>query len=341
MGDANMERLQPSTNATRPHTTDTKASVFAARRVMKPQHTPKVVPNSIAAYLHSFKSLVKRTVFIVLQYITPQLLVTKVAGALSNSTRPIIKNALIRCYMKTYGVDLSEAKITSPEGYASFNEFFSRELMDGARPSPESPTAVASPVDGKVSQTGLITDGRIVQAKKHDYSVRELLGDDEPLTQAVEGGQFATLYLSPSDYHRVHMPTDAKLIKTTYVPGKLFSVNETATNHIPNLISQNERLVCHFETNDGPMVMVLVGAMIVASLNTAWAGAVPRGKTVVTQDYQDRDIRLKRGEYMGHFNLGSTVVMLFSKEQTHALNKLNKDDAVRVGNAMGQLDQPQ
>ncbi|NML14338.1 archaetidylserine decarboxylase [Azohydromonas caseinilytica] len=249
---------------------------------------------------------------VLIQYLLPKQAMTVFAGRVASWEGGAATTRIIRWFVRRYGVDMSEAVNPDIASYRSFNEFFTRALKPGARP-----LAVADlicPVDGAVSQFGAIERGRIFQAKGHDYSATALLGGDEALARTFEGGSFATLYLSPKDYHRIHMPCDGRLVRMVHVPGELFSVNPVTARGVPGLFARNERVVCVFDGAHGPWVLVLVGATIVGSMATVWHGVVnpPRPGRVREWNYRDgAPIELKQGQEMGRFLLGSTVVMLF------------------------------
>ena len=245
------------------------------------------------------------------QYLMPKLAMTRLAGLVASAEWGAFTTWVIKRFVKRYNVNMSEAVHADPAHYKSFNEFFTRPLKDGARPMSNS--TWVCPVDGAISQCGAIERDQIFQAKGHHYSTRALVGGDAALAAQFQNGQFATLYLSPRDYHRIHMPIAGKLLRMIHVPGDLFSVNPTTARGVPGLFARNERVVCEFETEKGPMVLVLVGATIVGSMATVWHGQVnpPRPGTVREWQYDSQDIRLQKGEEMGRFLLGSTVVMLF------------------------------
>lgn len=248
------------------------------------------------------------------QYCLPKHALSRLTGKLAAAEAGSVTTYAIEKFIKRYGVDMSEALYPSPAHYKSFNAFFTRPLKPGVRPVVDDPMVLALPVDGTVSQLGPIQQGRIIQAKGHDYSTRELLGGYDDLVAPFAGGDFATIYLAPSDYHRIHMPLDATLESMVFVPGDLFSVNPLTARHVPNLFARNERVVATFRTAHGPLAMVLVGATIVASIETIWAGSIaPAGSQQVTRwDYAgEQAISLKKAEEMGLFKLGSTVVCLF------------------------------
>ena len=245
------------------------------------------------------------------QYLMPKLAMTRLAGLVASAEWGAFTTWIIKRFVKRYNVNMSEAAHADPAHYKSFNEFFTRSLKDDARPLAS--REWVCPVDGAISQCGAIENDQIFQAKGHHYSTRALVGGDATLAAQFQNGQFATLYLSPRDYHRIHMPIAGKLLRMIHVPGDLFSVNPTTARGVPGLFARNERVVCEFETQKGPMVLVLVGATIVGSMATVWHGQVnpPRPGTVLEWQYDSQDVRLQKGEEMGRFLLGSTVVMLF------------------------------
>ncbi|WP_345854745.1 archaetidylserine decarboxylase [Shewanella algae] len=256
---------------------------------------------------------------IALQYMLPKHLLSRLVGKLAAAEAGKLTTWAIRWFIKQYKIDMSEAAQSEPEAYKSFNAFFTRALKDGVRPLHQDAEYIVHPVDGAVSQCGPIEDGRIFQAKGHHYSAPTLLGNQAKDAERFENGDFATIYLAPKDYHRIHMPIKGTLSKMTYVPGELFSVNPLTARNVPGLFARNERVVAIFETEIGPLAMVLVGATIVASIETVWAGTVtpPTGKRVFTWEYPTTGpdaITLEKGAEMGRFKLGSTVVMLFAKD---------------------------
>jgi phosphatidylserine decarboxylase len=269
------------------------------------------------------------------QYLLPKQALTVLAGKIAGAQAGAFTTALIRGFVRFYGVNMQEAVNPDIASYKSFNEFFTRPLRDGARPF--AAADFLCPVDGAVSQFGKIDKDRIFQAKGHDYSTLALVGGDAKLAAAFEDGEFATIYLSPKDYHRIHMPCDGRLTRMIYVPGDLFSVNPTTVRGVPNLFARNERVVCVFEGKDGPFVMVLVGATIVGSMATVWHGVVnpPRMPNVREWRYDDQTIAIARGKEMGRFLLGSTIVMLF-KANTISFNQdWAPERSVRLGEKMG------
>ncbi|WP_299011643.1 archaetidylserine decarboxylase [uncultured Shewanella sp.] len=275
---------------------------------------------------------------IALQYLLPKHLLSRLVGKLASAEMGAITTIAIKGFIKKYKVNMSEAADPRPESYRSFNDFFTRPLKPGARPLHEQDNAIIHPVDGAISQLGPIKEGRIFQAKGHDYSALALLGNQSDDAKRFMDGDFATIYLAPKDYHRIHMPIEGTLSKMTYVPGELFSVNPLTAENVPELFARNERVVAIFETAIGPMAMVLVGATIVASIETVWAGTVtpPTGKDVFTWDYSTSGpdaITLAKGDEMGRFKLGSTVVMLFEKD---AIERFAENLAPKVVTRMGE-----
>lgn len=273
-----------------------------------------------------------------LQYWIPQHGLTRVMGKLASAKAGSLTTAVIRWFIKHYKVNMDEALHPDPTHYKSFNQFFVRELKPGVRPIADGDEVITHPADACVSQFGPIDDGQLIQAKGHRYSALELLGGDEALAQEFDQGAFATLYLSPRDYHRVHMPCDGTLRQMIYVPGDLFSVNPLTAENVPNLFARNERVVCIFDTVFGPMAQVLVGATIVGSIELVWAGTVtpPRGNTVYRWDYPaqgDKSVVLKKGEEMGRFKLGSTVINLFAKDRIRFDDSMLHEVPTMMGSA--------
>ncbi len=268
------------------------------------------------------------------QYLFPKQALTSFAGWVAGRERGAVTTWIIRRFVAKYGVDMGEALDSDIASYPSFNEFFTRALKPGARPIAQAD--LVSPVDGAISQFGPIEGDQIFQAKGHSYSTAALVGGDQALAAKFEHGSFATLYLSPKDYHRIHMPCDGRLLRMVYVPGELFSVNPATARGVPGLFARNERVVCVFESARGPFVLVLVGATIVGSMATVWHGVVnpPRGAEVRTWDYAGREIVLRQGEEMGRFLLGSTVVMLFPPPPLVFNPAWTPARAIRLGESM-------
>ncbi|GAA6150944.1 archaetidylserine decarboxylase [Pseudoteredinibacter isoporae] len=277
--------------------------------------------------------------FIVFQYIVPQHLLSRLMGKIANSQRKWLKDPFTRWFVDRFGIDMSEAAEEDPCAYASFNDFFTRALKEGARPIDEGEDSIVFPADGAISQLGDIQHGRIFQAKGQSYSTLELLGGANELAAEFNDGKFATVYLSPKDYHRVHMPLAGKLRSMIHVPGDLFSVNETTAENVPRLFARNERVVCVFDTELGPMAVVLVGAMIVASIETVWAGQItPQLRQIIRKNYDQLldDIELEKGEEMGRFKLGSTAIVLFGKGVMDWNDELQAGSPTVMGQRMGQ-----
>jgi len=272
-----------------------------------------------------------------LQHLLPKQALTVFAGVVARWHGGAATTAIIRWFIQRYGVEMAEAANPDPAAYASFHDFFTRALAPGARPI--APAALVCPVDGAISQFGAIAGERIFQAKGHDYTATALLGGDAALAARFRDGHYATLYLSPRDYHRIHMPCAGQLLRMVHVPGALYSVNPVTARGVPGLFARNERVVCLFEAGDGtPFALVLVGATIVGSMATVWHGIVnpPRPGTQRAWDYADRQITLRQGDEMGRFLLGSTVVLLFPAAS--APLRFNPDwapgGAVRLGQPM-------
>lgn len=273
---------------------------------------------------------------VLLQYMLPKQRLTRFAGRVAGAQGGPMTTRLIRWFVGKYGVDMNEAEHADIGTYKSFNDFFTRPLKAGARPL--AAADFVCPVDGAISQFGAIDDHHILQAKGHRFTTTELVGGDAALAAQFRHGSFANLYLSPKDYHRLHMPCDGKLIRMIYVPGALFSVNPTTARGVPNLFARNERVVCVFESPEhGPFVMVLVGATIVGSMATVWHGVVNPKRTnkVLEWTYADQAILLKKGEEMGRFLLGSTIVMLFTQDVIAFNEDWAPERPVRLGELMG------
>ena len=269
-----------------------------------------------------------------LQYLWPKRTLTTLAGRFASAQAGALTTAVIRRFVRMYGVNMSEAAQPDVMAYATFNAFFTRALRGDARPL--AAVDVVSPVDGAISQLGRINGDQIFQAKGHQFSIQALVGGDTALATSFRDGAFATIYLSPKDYHRIHMPCDGRLMRMVYVPGALFSVNPATARTIPGLFARNERVVCVFDSARGPFVMVLVGATIVGSMATAWHGVVNPPRTTVVREwrYDDQHIMLRQGEEMGQFLLGSTVVLLFTPNALVFEREWSAGRTVRMGEAM-------
>ena len=269
------------------------------------------------------------------QYLIPQHTLSLFMYRLTRCEVVWFKNVFIRFITRQYKVNMAEAAETDLATYPSFNAFFTRLLKEGVRPIADND--IVSPVDGVVSQAGPIVTGQIVQAKGQDYSVLSLLGGDDALTAEFVGGQFATIYLSPKDYHRIHMPVTGKLRKMRYVPGDLFSVSPRTARTVPDLFARNERVVVTFDTELGPMVMVLVGAIFVGSMATVWSGQITPGygKAVRQWTYDDAEARMiEKGQEMGRFNMGSTVVLLFGEQAVTFNDQIVAEMPIQLGHGM-------
>ncbi len=278
--------------------------------------------------------------FIWLQHALPHHLVSRSAGTIASSEIGWLKDLLIRRFIAAYDVDMSEAARSQGE-YRSFNDFFTRELRPGARPLGDTEHHILSPADGTISQIGRIEEGRIFQAKDRHFTAVQLLGGDEAAARRFEGGAFATVYLSPRDYHRVHMPAAGRLIATTYIPGDLFSVNRVTAENVDGLFARNERLACLFESDLGSFASVMVGAMIVAGIETVWSGPIPtHAPAPRLERFGPEGPRLEAGEEMGRFILGSTVVLLFEAGRVAWSDQFRPGATVRMGQSLGRRLQP-
>ncbi len=280
--------------------------------------------------------------FALLLYLLPHHLLSQLVYWITRCEWEPLKNTLIRQAIKLYHIDMSAAAEPDPAAYRCFNAFFTRSLRAGARPLAAGDNSVLSPVDGTVSQSGRIVDGRIFQAKGIDYSLEELLGGDRSLAEAFEDGSFATIYLSPRDYHRIHIPLAGRLTRMLHIPGRLFSVSPSTTRTVPRLFSRNERVVNLFETDAGPMAVIMVGAIFVASIDTVWAGSVaPRSRSIRSWSYECgssvEPIIFERGAEIGRFNMGSTVVLLFGKDAVEWSAAMTPDATLEMGQAVGNI----
>lgn len=271
---------------------------------------------------------------VVLQYLLPKQALTALAGRFASAQAGSITTSVIRWFVGKYRVDMSEAAEPDITRYPSFNEFFTRALKSGIRPI--AGTSLVCPVDGAVSQCGAIERDQIFQAKGHSYSTTALVGGDASLAEQFTDGEFATIYLSPRDYHRIHMPCEGKLTRMIYVPGALFSVNPLTAAHVPGLFAVNERVVCVFDSSEGPFVLTLVGATIVGSMSTVWHGIVNATRTGRMQEwrYEPGAVTLAKGAEMGRFLLGSTVVLLFQKGRAKFPANWGPVRAVKMGEPM-------
>lgn len=274
------------------------------------------------------------------QHLLPQHLISRLVGWLAHSRIPLIKNNFIQWFIKRYSVDMRLAADPDPFHYPTFNAFFVRTLKADIRPIATGENTISSPADGCISQIGKIEAGRIFQAKGFYFNANELLGGDENISRPFSQGSFATLYLAPKDYHRVHMPCDGTLREMLYIPGRLFSVNDASAAAIPRLFARNERVVALFDTPMGDMAMVLVGAMIVASIETIWAGLIApsREQSIQRWRYTDSKITLRKGDEMGRFQLGSTVIMLFASSHIQWDSHIMPNSPLLMGQALGTIE---
>ncbi len=274
---------------------------------------------------------------VLLQYILPHRALSRLVYRATRWTYAPWKNWLIGSIVRNYAVDMSEAAQPDVRAYPHFNAFFTRALRPGVRLADADPAAVLSPADGRISQTGRIVAGRIFQAKGHDYTATELLGGDEAAAAPYRDGCFINVYLSPRDYHRVHMPLHGTLRETVHVPGRIFSVAPFAVAAIPRLFARNERLVCHFDGEHGPFAVVLVGALLVSSVSTVWDGLVipPYASSIRRKSFAGQHITLERCAEMGRFNMGSTVIVLLPAGRAALDDELRPQQAVRVGQRLG------
>lgn len=267
------------------------------------------------------------------QYVLPKHAVSILAGKLADSRSTLIKDQFIQRFAKAYQIDMSNAVEPELTNYGCFNDFFTRAIHLDSRPIDDDESSFCSPVDGAISQFGKIESGRIIQAKGHSYSTLELLGGIQEQAEYFNNGEFCTIYLAPKDYHRIHMPCDGELISMTHVPGQLFSVNPLTAQNVPKLFARNERVVSLFETRFGKMAMVSVGATIVGSIETVWAGNItpPSRKTIKQWNYSEQNIVLKKGEEMGRFKLGSTVILLMEKKSWQWNQSIELESNVILG----------
>ena len=275
--------------------------------------------------------------FVILQYLLPKRAMTAFGAHIASARAGVVTTGIIRWFVGRYGVDMSEAADPDIGNYRSFNDFFTRALRPGVRPLAQA--GLVCPIDGTISQAGRIERDRVFQAKGHAYSTAALVGGDEALGARFQDGSFATLYLSPRDYHRVHMPCDGRLVRMIHVPGDLFSVNPVTAAGVPGLFARNERVVCVFESDRGPFVLALVGAAIVGSMTTVWHGVVnpPRPGKLREWHYADKPVDLKQGDEMGRFLLGSTVVALFPPPGLRFDPGWAPGAAVKLGQAMAEF----
>ncbi|WP_174493543.1 archaetidylserine decarboxylase [Acinetobacter sp. Marseille-Q1623] len=281
----------------------------------------------------SLTSNLKKQIFIRAQNLVPQQQLSRVVGKLAASENPLVKNVVIQAFKAQYGIDMSIAQQSDALKYKSFNEFFTRALKEGVREIDTDANSIVSPADGAISQLGQVKEGDVFQAKGQSFSVEKLIGDPQ-LAAPFKNGEFATVYLSPRDYHRVHMPFAGTLTETLYIPGELFSVNQTTAENVPGLFARNERMVCLFDTELGRMAVVLVGAMIVAGIETVATGKVkPSGRL----ELNHHELKLEKGDELGRFYLGSTAIVLFEQGKMNWDAQFKANSVVVMGEALGHI----
>ncbi len=281
----------------------------------------------------SLTSNLKKQLFIRAQNLVPQQQLSRVVGKLAASENPLVKNVVIQAFKAQYGIDMSIAQQSDALKYKSFNEFFTRALKEGVREIDTDANSIVSPADGAISQLGQVKEGDVFQAKGQSFSVEKLIGDPQ-LAAPFKNGEFATVYLSPRDYHRVHMPFAGTLTETLYIPGELFSVNQTTAENVPGLFARNERMVCLFDTELGRMAVVLVGAMIVAGIETVATGKVkPSGRL----ELNHHELKLEKGDELGRFYLGSTAIVLFEQGKMNWDARFKANSVVVMGEALGHI----
>lgn len=279
--------------------------------------------------------------FLLFQRMMPKRLITAIVYRLAHIRVRLIKDFLIRSFVKFYEVDLDEVQKSVPDGFISFNDFFTRELADGSRPIDSSDLSIVSPADGIISAAGSIERNAVLQAKGHDYSLEELLATDLDEAQRYYDGSFATIYLAPFNYHRVHAPLAGELVAVHFVPGSLFSVNQTTVSFLRGLFTRNERLICHFRTSAGPMVLIFVGALNVGSITTPWTGEIRPRKGHVVENIDLRSSSqpktVNKGDLLGWFNMGSTIILLLPPGVCDWRSGLESGEALRMGESLGRI----
>lgn len=280
----------------------------------------------------------KAEIFVAIQRVMPKHLLSRLIGRLAESEIIWLKNFLITRTISYFDVNMDEAMFNDQNSYRSFNDFFTRSLKEHARPIAVGSKSICSPADGVISQAGSIKNNRIIQAKGVDYSIGCLLGDSS-ISKKFNDGRFATIYLSPKDYHRVHIPTSGQLIKTRYIPGELFSVNALTTEGLEGLFTKNERLICQFKSESiGDFIVVLVGAMLVAGIETVWSGLEIPGKGSVREsDYSEQQLLFEKGDEIGKFRFGSTAIVLFEKDKVSQMTGNQPQQTVRMGEEIAQV----
>jgi len=282
---------------------------------------------------------IKETLTTLPQYVLPHHALSSMMSKLTHCENKTWKNLFIKQIIRHYGVNMNEAQEPDINAYKSFNEFFTRELKPGVRPLSTERNAIVCPADGAVSQSGDITDGQIFQAKGKSFTATDLLGGDAERAEPFNNGIFTTIYLAPKDYHRLHMPLTGTLREMVHIPGRLFSVNAATVNSVPGLFARNERVAAIFDTDSGPMALILVGAIFVSSVETVWHGVVtpPSISSVQNWQYGDDALTLKIGEEMGRFNMGSTVIVLFGKDKAEWDAEFKTEKTVKLGELIGRV----
>jgi phosphatidylserine decarboxylase len=279
--------------------------------------------------------------FVLLQYLLPKHLITGLVHRLARVRIAVVKNALIRGFVGVYKVDVSELDASVPDDYATFNDFFTRSLADGARVIDAARNIIVSPVDGTVSAAGTISKNRLLQAKGFDYSLLDLLASDIDDAQAFDNGEFATIYLAPHNYHRVHAPWNGRLTAARYVPGALFSVNDATVERLQDLFVRNERLILHFVTDAGPMSLIFVGALNVGSISTPWSGEIRPSRTGVVEEldleHSGTSLNVSKGDLLGWFNMGSTIILLMASTACRLHKELKNGMVVTMGQSIATI----
>lgn len=272
------------------------------------------------------------------QHLLPQHILSRLVAKIANCRSPLIKNLIITLYCKLYPIDMTEALETNPLAYPSFNDFFTRPLKIGARPITTDQSAIVSPVDGRIWQIGTATNSQLIDAKGRGYTLEQLLANQNDAPQFYNGN-FAVLYLAPYNYHRIHMPIQGRLRYMRYIPGKLFSVNPSVVDHIPDIFAKNERVVAIFDTVLGPMALIMVGAIIVGSIDTAWEGTITptKQKEIINWDYKNQELTFDRGIEIGSFKLGSTVILLYPQNTMKWNADLHQNTGIKMGQTLGAL----
>lgn len=278
--------------------------------------------------------MMSNRLIVLLQYLLPQHTISRLVGWCAEARVPWFKNLFIAWFIKKYRVNMAEAAVEDYREYQTFNDFFIRKLKTNARTIATDVNGIVSPADGAIAQLGNIIENQMLQAKGHQFDLTSLLAGDQALANLFFNGAFATIYLAPYNYHRVHMPLDGKLVQTIYVPGKLFSVNQQTATYIPQLYSRNERFICIFESNAGRFALIFVGALIVAGIQTAWMNVPVRSQQLLTETFSS-PLTFTKGDELGYFKLGSTVILLFEKNRSQWLTSLHTGSTTQFGQLIG------